>query len=159
MLLHHQIIIQMLLSLLFISSLSLCLCIQYALCLFTSIPPSHFLFVYLSIHSLPCFGLCLSLRTGLKSTSRGVCGWGRPATCRSLYWKWVLYFSRGQQAVSACVFILFYFREMKADRVQTQQNHITEDTAARNLIHVHIKNTEIWVHQILSYSNAQARIW
>lgn len=76
-----------------------------------------------------------------------------------IYVKWVLYFSRDQQAASsvfvcACVCMPFYFQQMKADRVQTQQNHTTEDTAARNpQMYIRILLHES--HQVLSHSNDQ----
>lgn len=110
-------------------SLPLCLCVQYTLSLPLplSISLSLCIPLFLSVHSLPCFGLSLSvsLWVGLKSTSRGVCGWGLAATCRSLYWKWVLYFfKRPAGSQRLCVYsFLFSIDESRQGADTTESHH------------------------------------
>lgn len=106
----QQITIQMSLSLARLwhhpLSLSLCLCVRcpFSLVASPSLRRSSSLYTFIPLWSQP---LCLS-RSGLKSSSRGVrVGEDALGTRRSLYWKWVLYFSRGQRAVDSCMCILF----------------------------------------------------
>lgn len=151
----HQITIQMLLSLLLLWHIILSLSLSLPSC-FHFVKPLFLFIRSLLFRSQPF----VSLWAGLKSTSRGcVCGWGRPTTCRTLYWKGVLYFSRGQQAVCTCLcvysffFLLFFFSRWK--QTEYRHNKITAQKirAARNQIHMYTFLHEI--HPSRNYSNAQ----
>lgn len=122
----HQITIQMLLSLLLLWHIILSLSLSLPSC-FHFVKPLFLFIRSLLFRSQPF----VSLWAGLKSTSRGcVCGWGRPTTCRTLYWKGVLYFSRGQQAVCTCLclysfffFLFFSVDESKQSTGTTKSQH------------------------------------